>query len=890
MSRELYEKQTWANLPDESTPISAERLAHLEEGIYQNSEDKALKELYGDNHISLGRKANTTAGNNSIATGYDAEASGSYSCAEGYGTSATNMAAHTEGYGTVASGHSAHAEGMRTKAERDFSHAEGNETVSSGGFGSHSEGNSTKASGQASHAEGTSTVSSGNSSHAEGMSCVASSVGCHAEGNQTTAKGTFAHVEGCYTKASSDYQHVQGKYNVEDTENKYAHIVGNGTADNARSNAHTIDWEGNAWFAGDVANGNGVSLDGLKTRIDEMETGGTSGTTDYTELKNKPQINGVELLGNKTTSDLGITAESVGADAAGSASTALSDAKEYTNAKIDDLVNGAPSTLDTLKEISEALAESGEAVEAINQAIGNKLDKSGDSKDNTATFTQANERSNITSNEKHSTIFGKIAKWFSDLKTVAFSGSYNDLSNKPNIPTKVSELENDSGYATDEELKKTTELAALNKQTLGYGKKNLLKNTATTYTTNGVTYTVNNDGSVTANGTATADASINLSDFSLTNPSNSHVETLKSGNYILSGISGGSDVTYFIQYRDMTKSLSQNATDGDKEITVVNGNNVYVVIRVKAGITANNLTFYPMIRSADIEDGTYEPYVDDVDTRIESLTSSVGKMVSSALNGKQFVTLQAFVEATASDITHGHMFRFKDTGGWGPTGKTSDWYRCIVDYQNPYNDANTYTVGGRVIITNGDGTNVKNWLGTISGTKSTGVSVKWERNITDKHTLNTLEEITANTKPEMITGALATKQIINNMGGLRFGVDKDGNYGYYKDGADTVTPFKSGGFPPITKIELASNSLLRTTAINIYFDATDYNSLSISGECALTSANSAVRVCNSSSGELFYASGGSFEETIDISGYDLIYIGMPAEYLSTALISSIEFK
>lgn len=320
MSRELYEKQTWTNLPDESTPISAERLTHLEKGIYQNSEDKALKELYGDNHISLGRKANTTAGNNSIATGYDAEASGSYSCAEGYGTSATNMAAHAEGYGTVASGHSAHAEGMRTKAERDFSHAEGNETVSSGGFGSHSEGNGTKASGQASHAEGTSTISSGNSSHAEGMSCVASGVGCHAEGYQTTAKDTFTHAEGYetvsgktgshaeggYTKASSNYQHVQGKYNIEDTGDTYAHIVGNGTTDNARSNAHTIDWEGNAWFAGDVANGNGVSLDGLRTRIDEMETGGTSGSTDYTELENKPQINGVELTGNKTLEELGI--------------------------------------------------------------------------------------------------------------------------------------------------------------------------------------------------------------------------------------------------------------------------------------------------------------------------------------------------------------------------------------------------------------------------------------------------------------------------------------------------------------------------------------------------------------------------------------------------------
>lgn len=163
--------------------------------------------------------------------------------------------------------------------------------------------------------------------------------------------------------------------------------------------------------------------------------GGTAGTTDYEDLENKPLVNGVELSGNKTTSDLGITAESVGADAVGSASTALSNAKDYTDTKIADLVGGAPATLDTLKEISDALTESGEVVEAINQAIGNKIDKDGDSKDNTVTFTQASTRENIASTEKHSTLFGKIAKWFADLKTVAFSGSYNDLSNKPTIPT-----------------------------------------------------------------------------------------------------------------------------------------------------------------------------------------------------------------------------------------------------------------------------------------------------------------------------------------------------------------------------------------------------------------------------------------------------------------------
>lgn len=51
--------------------------------------------------------------------------------------------------------------------------------------------------------------------------------------------------------------------------------------------------------------------------------------------------------------------------------------------------------------------------------------------DQTPTFTQAATRENIASGNKLSVIFGKIMKWFADLKTVAFSGSYTDLSDKP---------------------------------------------------------------------------------------------------------------------------------------------------------------------------------------------------------------------------------------------------------------------------------------------------------------------------------------------------------------------------------------------------------------------------------------------------------------------------
>lgn len=49
-------------------------------------------------------------------------------------------------------------------------------------------------------------------------------------------------------------------------------------------------------------------------------------------------------------------------------------------------------------------------------------------------FEESPTRINITSGEGIKTLFGKIRKYFSDLHSVAFSGSYEDLENKPTIP------------------------------------------------------------------------------------------------------------------------------------------------------------------------------------------------------------------------------------------------------------------------------------------------------------------------------------------------------------------------------------------------------------------------------------------------------------------------
>ena len=164
-----------------------------------------------------------------------------------------------------------------------------NNTVSSGCVG---EGDHVQAMNMNSHAEGYYTHAYGKNSHAEGDYSTASGEDSHAEGYTTVASGRYSHAEGNSTDALNQSQHVQGEWNVQDhsgtasTRGTYAHIVGNGTRENARSNAHTLDWSGNAWFAGDVYVGSTSGTDkdsGSKKLATDDTFGGTNGTNAGTK-------------------------------------------------------------------------------------------------------------------------------------------------------------------------------------------------------------------------------------------------------------------------------------------------------------------------------------------------------------------------------------------------------------------------------------------------------------------------------------------------------------------------------------------------------------------------------------------------------------------------------
>ncbi|MBP3870269.1 MAG: hypothetical protein J6E46_04760 [Faecalicoccus sp.] len=220
---------------------------------------------------------NTTAsGNKSHAEGFGATASGENSHAEGSGTTASGNASHAEGRSSGASGLYSHAEGDGSttgdnatgahaegysRAEGSYAHSEGSGATASGAK-SHAEGNGTTASGINSHAEGNGTTASGVNSHAEGQSTLASYENSHAEGYSTTASGQTSHAEGEGTTAARRCQHVFGSFNISDSSGSsaaskgaYIEIVGNGTAASAKSNARTLDWNGNETLKGKLTIG-----------------------------------------------------------------------------------------------------------------------------------------------------------------------------------------------------------------------------------------------------------------------------------------------------------------------------------------------------------------------------------------------------------------------------------------------------------------------------------------------------------------------------------------------------------------------------------------------------------------------------------------------------------
>lgn len=172
-----------------------------------------------------------------------------------YNSNDVGIYSYAVGYGVESSGYLSYAEGIRTVASGDYSHAEGYSSTASG-ENSHAEGDGVVASGLNSHAEGGNTTSSGLHSHAQGFNTTSSGKYSHTEGLATRASGEHSHAQNRGTIAQGQSQTAIGAYNIANgstssrASTDHAFIIGNGTANNARSNALTVDWDGNVEASG----------------------------------------------------------------------------------------------------------------------------------------------------------------------------------------------------------------------------------------------------------------------------------------------------------------------------------------------------------------------------------------------------------------------------------------------------------------------------------------------------------------------------------------------------------------------------------------------------------------------------------------------------------------
>lgn len=184
----------------------------------------------------------------------------------------------------------------------------------------------------------------------------------------------------------------------------------------------------------DPTDGQIIKYDAETQKWVNSEGGGSGGSSNYNELSNKPKINNVVLSGNKTTSDLGINIPTKTSDLTND-SNFVADANyihtdnNYTNAD-KTIVNGVTS------------------------ALNGKVDKVNGKGLSTNDYTNTDKTivDGVTS-----ALASKVDS--SDLASVATSGDYDDLNNKPSIPsvsvtqvlesgTKIAEIDVD-GNTTD---------------------------------------------------------------------------------------------------------------------------------------------------------------------------------------------------------------------------------------------------------------------------------------------------------------------------------------------------------------------------------------------------------------------------------------------------------
>lgn len=209
-----------------------------------------------------------------------------------------------------------------------------------------------------------------------------------------------------------------------------------------------------------------------------------------------------------------------------------------------------------------------------------------------------------------------------------------DVYTKESVDQLVSDLEdridktlNDLSDLTSEhdtQIKKNTSDIAVNRTTLGYQGKNLLNHTAKTETVDGVNITVNADRSITFSGTFTG---TDIRYHQIYKNADGSNKTIGKGKYIVSG--GAEEFGFFVKHGTNfsgNNGKQFNVKTSDVPITIENETERIEFFVSLSPAREYNATIYPMLRSADITDATYEPYKPSVNERLIELANDIKKI------------------------------------------------------------------------------------------------------------------------------------------------------------------------------------------------------------------------------------------------------------------------
>ena len=184
-----------------------------------------------------------------------------------------------------------------------------------------------------------------------------------------------------------------------------------------------------------------------------------------------------------------------------------------------------------------------------------------------------------------------IGKLYTDLKTVAFSGSYNDLGDKPEIPINSDVMASGNPVQIDglQGGVPFSEIVVSGKNLLPFPYYD------TTKTVNGITFTDNGDGTITANGTATANAAFFLS---------SKIVYKSGVDYVISGCPNGGDLKFKI--KGNSDGVNADDVGYGKTFSFSEDTECSVSILIYKDATVENLVFRPQLELGDTPT-EYEP-------------------------------------------------------------------------------------------------------------------------------------------------------------------------------------------------------------------------------------------------------------------------------------------